>query len=295
MNHLCGKKLQLTTLENSINCQSAERIGKGKHGGRAPATKLRSRNKSLLTQSIRNIEEERGRVPIPLSIVERMLAWGSWWMMRENKFRCRSQGWLYHTVPLQLDPKWAAKTTRGSLEWSRNKTFSASAAPLAQSSSSLPPLIGQRVSLAVPWIMERIFYLGLETHFPSCSVPLAQGLDVHQGLLCLCSPGRRCQEYSEQREITVLPLLPRDEKTETISSLFHITRCFSFGPVTTQIPLKHTEKQIPLSTVSDNFSVVKNPSLQSVRSQLWGRNYLWITGVFFKGTDIMSTLVVQQT
>lgn len=146
MNHLCGEKLQLTTLENSINRQSAERIGKGKHGGRAPATKLRSRNKSLLTQSIRNIEEERGRVPIPPSIAERMLGWRRWWMMRENKSRCRSQGWLYHTVPLQLDPKWAAKTTRSSLEWSRDKTFSASAAPLPQSSSSLPALIGQKES-----------------------------------------------------------------------------------------------------------------------------------------------------
>lgn len=66
MNHLCGEKLQLTTRENSINSQSAERIGKGKHGGRTPAAKLRSRNKSLLTQSIRNIEEEMGRVPTPL-------------------------------------------------------------------------------------------------------------------------------------------------------------------------------------------------------------------------------------
>lgn len=66
MNHLCGEKLQLTTRENSINSQSAERIGKGKHGGRTLAAKLRSRNKSLLTQSIRNTEEEMGRVPTPL-------------------------------------------------------------------------------------------------------------------------------------------------------------------------------------------------------------------------------------
>lgn len=158
MNHLCGKKLQLTTLENSINHQSAERIGKGKHGSRTPATKLRSRNKSLLTQSIRNIEEEMGRVPTPLSTAGRMLAWRSWWMVRENKPSTGLRNDLYHTLPLQVGPKWPAKGHRGSLNWSRDKTVSASSASPAQLSFSLPPLIGQKDG------------------FPDCSLDYGKGI-----------------------------------------------------------------------------------------------------------------------
>lgn len=113
MNHLCGEKLQLTTLENSINCQSAERIGMGKHGGRTPATKLRSRNKSLMTQSIRNIDEEMGRVPLPLSTAGRMPAWGSWWMIRESKSRCRTREWLVPHYAIAGGPQRTSQRPQG--------------------------------------------------------------------------------------------------------------------------------------------------------------------------------------
>lgn len=120
MNHLCSEKLQLTTLENSINHQSAERIGKEKHGGRTPAAKSRSRNKSFLTQSIRNIEEELGRVPTPLSTAGGILAWRSWWVVRENKASAGLRNGLYHTVPWQVGPKWPGKGHRGRVNCSKD-------------------------------------------------------------------------------------------------------------------------------------------------------------------------------
>lgn len=71
---------------------------------------------------------------------------------------------------------------QGKFEVEREKNVSASAAPLAQSASSLPPLIGQKEGFpTVPWIMERIFSLGLETHVPSCSAPFSTRIGSFSG------------------------------------------------------------------------------------------------------------------
>lgn len=86
---------------------------------------------------------------------------------------------LYHTMPLQVGPKWPAKGHRGSLKWSRDKTVSASAAPLAQSSSSLPPLVGQKEG------------------FPDCSLDYGKDIlswlgDILSQLLSAVSIRTRC-------------------------------------------------------------------------------------------------------
>lgn len=225
MNHLCGEKLQLTTLENSINCQSAERIGKGKHGGRTPATKLRSRNKSLLTQSIRNIDEEMGRVPLPLSTAGRMPAWGSWWMIRESKSRCRTREWLVPHYAIAGGPQRTSQRPQGKFEVERDKTVIASAAPLAQSASSLPPVMGQKEGLpdcSLDYGKHLLSWLG-DTFSQLLSAIQQKDWKILRG----CSLGTRYQEHWEQREITALTLLPRDEKTESTYSLFHITAFLS--------------------------------------------------------------------